>query len=68
MVSAVNRNINGSNENRLYSRHTHAHQHFRYQTIRQLVERSPARPAPTLVTDDPAIRPLTQYTLEDFLR
>lgn len=46
----------------------HAHQHFRYQTIRQLVERSPARPAPTLVTDDPAIRPMTQYTLEDFLR
>jgi transposase len=46
----------------------HAHQHFRYQTIRQLVERRPARPAPTLVTDDPAIRPMTQYTLEDFLR
>jgi transposase len=46
----------------------HAHQHFRYQTIRQLVERSPARPAPTLVTEDPAIRPMTQYTLEDFLR
>ena len=46
----------------------HAHQHFRYQTIRQLVERTPARPAPTLVTEDPAIRPMTQYTLEDFLR
>ena len=45
----------------------HAHQHFRYQTIRQLVERTPARPAPTLVTEDPAIRPMTQYTLEDFL-
>jgi transposase len=47
--------------------HAHAHQHFRYQTIRQLVERTPARPMPTLVTEDPAIRPMTQYTLEDFL-
>jgi transposase len=46
----------------------HAHQHFRYQTIRQLVERAPARPTPALATDDPAIRPMTQYTLEDFLR
>jgi len=46
----------------------HAHQHFRYQTIRQLVERTPVRPTPTLATDDPAIRPMTQYTLEDFLR
>jgi transposase len=45
----------------------HTHQHFRYQTIRQLVERTPARPRPTLRTDDPAIRPMTQYTLEDFL-
>jgi transposase len=45
----------------------HARQHFRYQTIRQLVERTPARPAPTLRADDPAIRPMTQYTLEDFL-
>ena len=45
----------------------HAHQHFRYQTIRQLVERTPARPRPTLRTDDPAIRPMTQYILEDFL-
>jgi transposase len=46
----------------------HARQHFRYQTIRQLVERTPSRPRPTLATDDPAIRPMTQYTLEDFLR
>ena len=46
----------------------HAHQHVRYQTIRQLVERTPARPTPTLATEDPAIRPMTQYTLEDFLR
>jgi hypothetical protein len=46
----------------------YAHQHFRYQTIRRLVERAPAPPRPTLVTDDPAIRPMTQYTLEDFLR
>jgi transposase len=46
----------------------HARQHFRYQTIRQLVERTPPRPRPALATDDPAIRPMTQYTLEDFLR
>jgi transposase len=46
----------------------HAHQHFRYQTIRQLVERTPVRPTPVLATDDPAIRPMTQYTLEDFIR
>ena len=46
----------------------HARQHFRYQTIRQLVERTPSRPRPTLATDDPAIRPMTQYTLEDFLQ
>src|SRR5262245_57213214 len=46
----------------------HTHQHFRYQTIRQLVERTPTPPAPRLVSDDPAIRPLRQYTLEDFLR
>ena len=46
----------------------HAHQHFRYQTLRQLVERTPVRPAPTLVTEDPAIRPMTQYTLKEFLR
>ena len=46
----------------------YAHQHFRYQTIRLLIERMPTRPTPTLATDDPAIRPMTQYTLEDFLR
>jgi hypothetical protein len=46
----------------------HTHQHFRYQTIRQLVERTPVRPTPALATDDPAIRPMTQYTLEDFLQ
>jgi hypothetical protein len=46
----------------------HTHQHFRYQTIRQLVERTPGRPTPALATHDPAIRPMTQYTLEDFLR
>ena len=45
----------------------HARQHFRYQTIRQLVERTPPRPAPALRSADPAIRPMTQYTLEDFL-
>ena len=45
----------------------HLRQHFRYQTIRQLVERTPPSPRPTLRTDDPAIRPMHQYTLEDFL-
>lgn len=45
----------------------HAHQHFRYQTIRQLVERTPVRPTRALAADDPAIRPMTQYALEDFL-
>jgi transposase len=42
--------------------------HFRYHTIRQLVERTPPVPAAPLTTTDPAIRPLSQYTLEDFLR
>jgi transposase len=46
----------------------HTHQHFRYQTIPQLVERTPGRPTPALATNDPAIRSMTQYTLEDFLR
>ena len=49
-------------------RQAHAQQHFRYQTIRRLAEAAPATTAPTLVADDPAIRPMTQYTLEDFLR
>ena len=49
-------------------REAHARQHFRYQTIRQLVERTPPQPRPALATDNPAIRPMTQYTLEDFLR
>jgi hypothetical protein len=49
-------------------RHAHAHQHFRYQTIRRLAETAPATAAPTLIADDPAIRPMTQYTLEDFLQ
>jgi transposase len=46
----------------------HTRHHFRYQTIRQIVERTPATAAPSLRTEDPAIRPMTQYTLEDFLR
>jgi transposase len=49
-------------------RQAHAHQHFRYQTIRRLAETAPVTAAPTLVAADPAIRPMTQYTLEDFLR
>ena len=45
-----------------------ARHHFRYHTIRQLVERTPPAPPLPLTTSDPAIRPLSQYTLEDFLR
>ena len=43
------------------------HQHFRYQTIRHLVERAPVVALPSLIADDPAIRPLTHYTLEHFV-
>jgi hypothetical protein len=49
-------------------RQAHAQQHFRYQTIRRLAETAPPPATATLVADDPAIRPMTQYTLEDFLR
>jgi transposase len=49
-------------------REAHAQQHFRYQTIRRLAERRPAPATVVLVTEDPVIRPMTQYTLEDFLR
>ena len=42
-------------------------QHFRYRTLRRLTEARPAAPLPPLVADDPAIRPMTQYTLEHFL-
>jgi hypothetical protein len=48
-------------------RDAHAHQHFRYRTIRALVERAPIPPPPVLITEDAAIRPMTQYTLENFL-
>jgi len=45
----------------------HTHQLFRYQLVRRLVEAAPPTAASPLVADDPAIRPMTQYTLEDFL-
>ena len=45
----------------------HTHHLFRYRLVRRLVEAAPPAPAPTLIADDPAIRPMTQYTLEDFL-
>ena len=45
----------------------HAAQQFRYQAIRQLTERAPSVPRAPLLTEDPAIRPMTQYSLEDFL-
>ena len=46
----------------------HAQQQFRYRTIRRLTEAAPRPTAPRLLTDDPAIRSMTHYTLEDFLR
>ena len=45
----------------------HTHQLFRYRLVRRLVEATPPPTAPMLIADDPAIRPMTQYTLEDFL-
>ena len=49
-------------------RTAHAQQQFRYRTVHRLVEALPLAPRPVLRTDDPAIRPMTQYTLEEFLR
>ena len=46
----------------------HRHQQFRYRTIRRLAEATPLPAAPVLIADDPAIRPMLHYTLEDFLR
>ena len=46
----------------------HTQQQFRYRTIRRLAEAAPRPTPPTLIADDPAIRPMTQYTLEHFLR
>jgi transposase len=50
------------------ARTAHAHQQYRYQTMRRLAEATPLPATPVLLADDPAIRPMTQYTLEDFLR
>lgn len=49
-------------------RTAHAHQQYRYATIRRLAEATPGPARPALSADDPAIRPMTQYALEDFLR
>ena len=46
----------------------HTQQQFRYRTIRRLAEASPRSASPTFIADDPAIRPMTHYTLEHFLR
>jgi hypothetical protein len=46
----------------------HTQQQFRYRTIRRLAEASPRATPPILIADDPAIRPMTHYTLEHFLR
>lgn len=45
-----------------------ARQQFRYQTIRRLVEAAPPPARPVHRSDDPTIRSMTQYALEDFLR
>ena len=45
----------------------HAQQQYRYRTICRLAEATPPAPAAVLIADDPAIRPMTQYALEDFL-
>lgn len=45
----------------------HTQQQFRYRTIRRLAEATPRSTPPILIADDPAIRPMTQYTLEHFL-
>ena len=50
------------------ARTAHAHQQYRYATLCRLVEMAPRPAAPVLIADDPAIRPMTQYTLEEFLR
>jgi len=49
------------------ARTAHAHQQYRYATMRRLAEEAPAPVVLTLLADDPAIRPMTHYTLEDFL-
>ena len=49
-------------------RTAHAQQQYRYRTVRRLVETLPITAPPILRTEDPAIRPMTQYTLEEFLR
>jgi transposase len=46
----------------------HAQQQYRYRTIRRLTESSPRPTPPILIATDPAIRPMTHYALEDFLR
>jgi len=45
----------------------HAQHQFRYRTIRRLAEATPLPARPALIADHPAIRPMTQYALEDFL-
>jgi len=49
------------------ARTAHAHQQYRYATLRRLAEAAPVPAAPVLIAVDPAIRPMTQYTLEEFL-
>ena len=43
------------------------HQQFRYRTMLRLIEAAPTIALPALRTEDPAIRPMIQYTLEHFL-
>jgi len=43
------------------------HHQFRYHTIRRLTEAQSISPPSPLRADDPSIRPMEQYTLENFL-
>jgi hypothetical protein len=44
------------------------HRLFRYKHLERLAQQAaPAQPRLPLISDDPSIRPLTAYTLEDFV-
>lgn len=45
----------------------HAHQQYRYRTIRRLAESAPRPLTPARLAVDPLIRPMTQYALPEIL-